>query len=91
MPRRPASNWWHHLPPAERRRRRLEVQFYRLSAWIRRRRNAILLLSLFYLGLCLIPLALGLPMLLGFAILPALLVPAVGFASYWLVWKEFHH
>jgi hypothetical protein len=84
-------NWWRYVAPAQRRRRRLEVHVHRLSAWIGRRRNAILLLSLFYLGLCLIPLLLGLPMLMGFALLPALLVPAVGYASYWLVWKEFHH
>ena len=44
-----------------------------------------------YLLLCLLPLSLGLVTLTGFALLPLLLVPPVGYLIYWLVWKEFHH
>ncbi len=59
-------------------------------AWLRTRHNAIIVLALTYIGLCLVPLAIGMPLFSGFALLPMILAPALGWICYWLVWKEFH-
>lgn len=91
MANRSPHPWLAYHPP----HRQMLVSFQRCllltRARLRRPRYQILfLLGLYVLG-CLIPLPFGLVTLAGFAILPLLLVPPVGFLIYWLVWKEFHH
>lgn len=85
-----SSPWWKHVPHPQRRRLRWEIRWLRLQAWLGRKDVRILLLLLSYGLLCLIPLLLGLPVLAGFALLPLLLVPPVGYLAYWLVWRDFH-
>lgn len=85
-----SSPLWKHVPPQQRRRLRRELRWLRLQAWLGRKDARILLLLLSYGLLCLIPLLLGLPVLAGFALLPVLVVPPVGYLAYWLVWREFH-
>ena len=83
---------WHLLPDEQQgRRQRFDLHRKRLGAFLRRRRQLIILTIALYLSLCALTILLGLPQLAGVAILPLLLVPPVGYLIYWLVWKEFHH
>lgn len=84
--------WWLHLPAEQRRRRHhARLLLRRLRAWLQQRRQRLGMALAFYLGLCMLPLLAGLPLLGVAALLPLLLVPPVGVLVYWLVWKEFHH
>ncbi|MEB3255358.1 MAG: hypothetical protein VKJ05_03105 [Synechococcaceae cyanobacterium] len=82
--------WWPYVPPASRGRRRRELALARLRAALLQRRVAIVLALLFYGGLCLLPLAIGQPVLTAFALLPLLLVPPVVYMAYLIAWHEFH-
>lgn len=82
--------WWPHVPAGDRRRLRRQARWLRLRAWMERRPHQIQLLVGVYLGLCAIPVLLGLVGLGGLALLPLLLVPPVGYLVYRLVWLEFH-
>ena len=88
----PPHPFWHLLPAEQQgRRQRFQLHRKRLAAFLRLRRQRIVLTIAFYLLLCGLTILLGLPQLAGVAILPLLLVPPVGYLIYWLVWKEFHH
>lgn len=91
LPQRQPHPWLAYLPPHQRRAARRQRRWLQLRAWLGVRRHQVQLLLAAYLLFALLPLALGLVTLSGFAILPLLLVPPVGYLIYWLVWKEFHH
>ena len=91
MPRPEPNPLLRYVPEGERQAAERQRRWLLLRAWLRVRRHQILLLLAVYLLFCLVPLALGQVVLSGFALLPLLLVPPVGFLIYWLVWKEFHH
>ncbi|QNI95466.1 hypothetical protein SynA15127_02402 [Synechococcus sp. A15-127] len=69
---------------------RLRLRMRRLWAWLKQKRQRIVLMLLGYVLVWSIPLLLGEPLLTVFALLPLLLVPPVGLLIYRLVWKEFH-
>lgn len=83
--------WLAYVPTPHRRQAASQRRWLQLRAWLGVRRHQIQLLLVSYLLLCLLPLSLGLVTLTGFALLPLMLVPPVGYLIYWLVWKEFHH
>ena len=83
--------WLAYVPAPQRRAAQRQRKWLQLRAWLGVRRHQIQLLLVSYLLLCLLPLSLGLVTLTGFALLPLMLVPPVGYLIYWLVWKEFHH
>lgn len=82
--------WWRHVPPAERPGRSLQLALLQLRAGLSRRRSRILLVLLVYGGLCALPLLVGQGALTLLAVLPLVLVPPVGYLTYWLAWHEFH-
>jgi hypothetical protein len=61
----------------------------RLAA--RRRSNQLLLLAGLYGLLCLIPLLFGGSAITVLALVPVVVLPALGMLTWWLMWKEFHH
>ena len=81
---------WQYLP-AERRTRkeRLKLQRQRLVAWLKRKRQLIILFLCAYIILWLIPLLFQQGLITAFAFLPLILVPPVGLLIYWLVWEDF--
>jgi hypothetical protein len=83
--------WWRYVPPSRRRQLARELLWLDSMHWLKRRDVRISLAMLIYGLLCCIPLTLGQPVLAGIALLPALLVPAVGYLAYWLTWKDYHH
>jgi hypothetical protein len=91
MVRRRPHPWLGYLPRHQQAKQRLQRRLLLLRATLAQPRHQILVLLLGYLLACLLPLAFGLATLTGFALLPLLVVPPVGFLIYWLVWKEYHH
>jgi len=89
-PLQSAGDWSDFVPAAERQARR---RLYRRAQVYALLRNRIVLIRLclgVYLGLCLGLLLTGQLLLTGYALLPVLLTPPLGYMMYWLVWKEFH-
>jgi hypothetical protein len=83
--------WWQHVADRHRpiARRRAAVGRLRLAA--RRRSNQLLLLAALYGLLCLIPVLFGGSAISVLALVPVLVLPALGVLTWWLMWKEFHH
>lgn len=85
-----ANDWLHYLP--EERRRAVSRNRRRL------RRLQILRRRSFWQGLCLliygtwcvVLIARGNTLTFGFALVPLLSMPAIGWLAWWLVYKEFH-
>ena len=84
------SSWWRHIPQEQQQQRARQIRMLRLRAWIGRRGNQMKVAITLYLLMCLVPIAFGLPLFSAFASLPLLLLPAVGYLSYYLIWQEFH-
>ena len=82
---------WRHLPQERRTRQaRLQLQAWRLIAWLKQRRQRIAIAIGLYGVIWMIPLLFQQPLITSFALLPLVLVPPVGWLIYWLVWQEFH-
>ena len=86
-----SHSWWAHVPAAQRQRLLQRSRRRRLKEWSRRKPVRIIGLLALYALLCLLPWWLGAASLSLMALLPALLLPAVGGLAWWLTWKEFHH
>ena len=82
--------WWAHIPASERSRLRRRLLRLRLRTWVAGSRQRILLTTVGYLLLCLLPLLHGQWHLSVLAVLQLLLVPPVGYLVYLLAWHEFH-
>ncbi|KEF41550.1 MAG: hypothetical protein ER33_10720 [Cyanobium sp. CACIAM 14] len=86
----PSGDWWRFVPAEQLRRRRFKAWRLRWKERLRRRGVAIALAFLCY-GLVVIALLLHLPPLVGLlALAPMVLLPLLGYLTYWLLWKEFH-
>lgn len=83
--------WWSYVPEEQRSGRLKAAQRQRWQQCLARRRNQISFLVGIYATLCAIPLLVGINSLALLAGLPLLLLPALGYLIYWLIWKEFHH
>jgi accessory gene regulator protein AgrB len=82
---------WQYLPAKRRtRKEQLKLQLQRLVAWLKRKRQLIILFLVAYIILWLIPLLFEQGLITAFAFLPLILVPPVGLLIYWLVWEDFH-
>ncbi|MEB3331067.1 MAG: hypothetical protein VKI83_01040 [Synechococcaceae cyanobacterium] len=90
MRRLQSHPWWRHVPRSERGQRKRQIRLLRLRAWWDVRGNRIRLMLVIYLLFCLWPTLIGQPHLSGFALLPVLLVPPLGYLVYALAWHEFH-
>jgi hypothetical protein len=87
---RPQGDWWRFVPPEQRRRRRFKAWRLRWKERLRQRWLAITIAFLAY-GLVLLWLLLHLPPVVTLlALAPMLLLPLLGYLTYWLLWKEFH-
>jgi hypothetical protein len=86
---RPGS-WLRYVPEHERAARlwRWRLLWFRMQ-W-QRRRVKLGALLMFNVLICLVPFGMGLYSLALLALLPLLLVPAVGALAYWLTWQEYH-
>lgn len=83
--------WWSYVPESQRARK---LQAARNQRWLHRlqqRKTQIALLVGIYAAVCTLPLFVGVQSLAMLALLPLLLLPALGLLAYWLTWKEFHH
>ncbi len=86
----PQGDWWRFVPAGQRRRRRLKTWRLRWRERLSRRSVAIALAVLAY-GLVLLGLLIHLPMVIALlALAPMVLLPLLGYLTYWLLWKEFH-
>ncbi|MCP9817234.1 hypothetical protein KBY76_11265 [Synechococcus sp. GreenBA-s] len=83
--------WWTYVPPSARASRLQASQRQRWQQRLGQRRSRIAILVGIYAILCAVPLLAGLQSLALLAVLPLLLLPALGYLVYWLTWKEFHH
>jgi hypothetical protein len=84
------GDWWRFVPPEQRRQRRLKAWRLRWRERLRQRWLAIAVAFLAY-GLVLLWLLLILPPVVALlALAPMLLLPLLGYLTYWLLWKEFH-
>jgi hypothetical protein len=87
---RPEGDWWRFVPPEQRRRRRFKAWRLRWKERLRQRWLAIAIAFLAY-GLVLLWLLLNLPPVVTLlALAPMVLLPLVGYLTYWLLWKEFN-
>ncbi len=90
MSTRPQDDWWRFVPPEQLRRRRFKAWRLRCKERLRQRWLAIAIAFLAY-GLMLLWMLLHLPPVVTLlALAPMLLLPLVGYLTYWLLWKEFH-
>lgn len=86
----PNGGWWRFVPPEQRRRRRFKAWRLRLRERLYQRQLGIALAFLTY-GLVLLWLVLYLPPEVTLlALAPMILLPLLGYLTYWLLWKEFH-
>lgn len=83
--------WWNYVPQSARAGRLQAAQRHRWQQRLGQRRSQISILVGIYAILCAMPLLAGLKSLALLAVLPLLLLPALGYLVYWLTWKEFHH
>lgn len=82
--------WWKYIPDQERARRLRQWRKAWILAQFQRRPVKIILLVILNLLICSVPWWIGLQSLAVLALLPLVVVPAVGYLAYWLTWKEFH-
>ncbi|WP_216899865.1 hypothetical protein [Synechococcus sp. CCY 9618] len=86
----PRGDWWRFVPAQERRRRRFKAWRLRCRERLLRRPVGIGLAFATY-GLGLLWLLSQLPPVVGLlALAPMVLLPLLGYLTYWLLWKEFH-
>ncbi len=86
----PPDDWWRYVPAHQRPRRRFKAWRLRWRERLRHRGVAITLALLAY-GLILLWLLRHLPPVVALlAVAPMVLVPLLGYLTYWLLWKEFH-
>jgi len=83
--------WWSYVPQSARPGRLRASQRRRWQQRLSQRRSRVTILLGLYTTLCAIPLVLGVQSLALLALLPMVLLPALGYLVYWLTWKEFHH
>lgn len=83
--------WWQHVPEERRPTLNRSLRRLRRGEWMRRRRSRILVMVMLYALLCALPILFGGAGLSLLAVLPMLLLPALGLLTWWLTWKEFHH
>lgn len=86
---RPGS-WLRYVPEQERSTRLKRWRLLWLRMQWRRRSVKIVALLLINILICLVPIWMGLYSLALLALLPLLLVPAVGALAFWLTWQEYH-
>ncbi|MEA5443881.1 hypothetical protein [Cyanobium gracile] len=90
MSDRPQGDWWRFVPAKQRRRRRFKAWRLRWGERLRHRGLAIALAFLAY-GLIVLWLLLTMPPVVALlALTPMVLLPLLGYLTYWLLWKEFH-
>ena len=86
----PRGDWWRFVPPKQRPRRRFKAWRLRWKERLSQRWLGITLAFLTY-GLVLLWLMLHLPPVVTLlALAPMVLLPLLGYLTYWLLWKEFH-
>jgi hypothetical protein len=87
---RPRGDWWRFVPAAQRPGRRIKAWRLRWKERVRSRPVAITLAFLAY-GVVVLWMLLRLPVVVALlALAPMLLLPLLGYLTYWLLWKEFH-
>jgi apolipoprotein N-acyltransferase len=80
---RPQGDWWRFVPPEQPWRLRFKERL--------RQRWVGLALAFLAYGLVLLWLVLHLPPVVTLlALAPMILLPVLGYLTYWLLWKEFH-
>jgi hypothetical protein len=83
--------WWNYVPKSARAGRLNSARKRRWQQRFQKRPVRIAILVGLYAALCTFPLLMGVQSLAMLAVLPLLLLPALGYLVYWLTWKEFHH
>jgi hypothetical protein len=85
-----SDDWWRFVPVKQRRQRRFKAWRLRWKERLKQRPVGITLALLAY-GLLVLWMLFNLPMVVALlALAPILLVPLLGYLTYWLLWKEFH-
>ena len=86
----PRGDWWRFVPPKQRHRRRFKAWRLRWKERLSQRWLGITLAFLTYV-LVILWLMLHLPPVVTLlALAPMVLLPLLGYLTYWLLWKEFH-
>jgi hypothetical protein len=86
----PRGDWWRFVPPKQRPRRRFKAWRLRWKERLSQRWLGITLAFLTYV-LVILWLMLHLPPVVTLlALAPMVLLPLLGYLTYWLLWKEFH-
>jgi hypothetical protein len=83
-------SWWAHVPEDQRQRLIQRSRWGQLREWSRRKPVRISGLLMVYAVFCLLPWMVGAASLSLMALLPAVLMAALGALAWWLTWKEFH-
>lgn len=94
MPRKQESRENHHWAAAtsgqQRRRQGARILFKRIQEFLASEKAKLMALALIYGGLFLAIAFSGLGALIGLALLPLVILPALAYLAYWLIWQEFH-
>ena len=83
-------DWIEYLPKDERPKREAQRRLLRRLQLLRKRRFWIWTCVATYGIWCLWLLAEGNTMAFGLALIPLISMPAIGWLTWWLVYKEFH-
>ena len=83
-------HWTSNQAPELRRQQRIKIVWKKIQEFLgSERAKLISLASIYALLFCLIAFS-GLGPLVGLALLPLILIPALAYLAYWLIWQEFH-
>ena len=83
-------HWASKVSPEERRQRRLKILFKKIQEFLGSEKAKLIALALIYAVIFLSIAFSGLGALVGLALLPLILIPALAYLAYWLIWQEFH-
>lgn len=82
--------WASKVAPEKRRQQRIKILLKKIQEFLNSEKAKLLALALIYAILFITIAFSGLGPLVGFALLPLILIPALAYLAYWLIWQEFH-
>ncbi len=84
------QHWASTIAPERRRQQRIKIALKKIQEFLKSERAKLIFLASIYALLLFLLAFSGLGPLAGLALLPLLLIPALAYLAYWLIWQEFH-
>ena len=83
-------HWASTVSPEKRRQRRFKILVKKIQEFLGSEKAKLMALALIYALIFLTIAFSGVGALIGLALLPLVLIPALAYLAYWLIWQEFH-